>query len=108
QQESERLTVEQAQEEKKAIYVLPESEQLARWRKWAGTEGSDDSGIGELRQEAFKQLAWKRDKDALPLIAKALTSPSDKVAGMAATALAYYGQPDGVPARDALLQALPK
>ncbi|HEY6728510.1 MAG TPA: hypothetical protein VI197_31080, partial [Polyangiaceae bacterium] len=69
-QEAERLTVEQAQEEKKAIYVLPEGEQLSRWRKWAGTEGSDDSGIGELRQEAFKQLAWKKDKDALPLIAK--------------------------------------
>jgi len=107
-QEAERLTVEQAQDEKKAIYVLPESEQLGRWKKWAAVEGSDDSGIGELRQEAFKQLAWHKEKDALPLIAKGLASPSDKVAGMAAMALAYYGQPDGEPARDALLQALPK
>src|SRR5690606_38638500 len=60
-QEAERLTIEQAQEEKKAIYVLPEAEQQARWLKWAAVEGSDDSGIGELRQEAFKQLAWHKD-----------------------------------------------
>lgn len=107
-QEAQRLTVEQAQQEKKAIYVLPAEEQVERWRKWAAVEGSDDSGIGELRQEAFKQLAWKKDKAAIPLMVKALTSPSDKVAGMAATALAYYGQPDGEPARDGLLMALPK
>src|SRR5690606_10162160 len=87
---------------------LPEDEQLARWRKWAAVEGSDDSGIGELRQEAFKQLAWKKDSGALPHMVKALSSPSDKVAGMAATAIAYYGQPEGEPARDGLLQALPK
>ncbi len=107
-QEAERLTIEQAQEEKKAIYVLPEAEQQARWLKWAAVEGSDDSGIGELRQEAFKQLAWHKDPAAIPHLVKALSSPSDKVAGMAATALAYYGQPDGEPAKDGLLQALAK
>ncbi|HEY8943632.1 MAG TPA: HEAT repeat domain-containing protein [Polyangiaceae bacterium] len=100
-QEAEKLTVPQAEERKKAIFVLPKEEQLPEWRKWAASDASD-----ELRSEALKQLAWQRDPQGVPLAAAALAYPSEAVQGMAAVALAEYGRPMGEGARDALLAAL--
>jgi HEAT repeat protein len=99
--DAERLTVEQGEEKKKNIFVLPKAEQLAEWRKWAASEASD-----EVRCEALKQLAWAKDPQGVPLAAAALSSPSDAVQGMAALALAEYGRPMGEGAKDSLLAAL--
>lgn len=99
--DAERLTIEQGEEKKKNIFVLPKNEQIAEWRKWAASEASD-----EVRCEAMKQLAWARDPEGVPLAAKALASPSEPVQGMAALALAEYGRPMGEGAKDTLLAAL--
>ncbi len=100
-QDAEKLTVEQGEERKKAIFVLPKAEQLPQWRQWAASEASD-----ELRAEALKQLAWAKDPDGVALAIKALTYPTEPIQAMAATALAEYGRPLGEPGKDALLAAL--
>ncbi|HWA70937.1 MAG TPA: HEAT repeat domain-containing protein [Polyangiaceae bacterium] len=100
-QDAEKLTVEQGEERKKAIFVLPKAEQIPEWRKWAASEASD-----ELRNEALKQLAWAKDPEGVPLAIKALSWPTEPVQAMAATALAEYGRPMGEAGRDALLAAL--
>lgn len=102
-QDAEKLTIEQAEEHKRAIYVLPRPEQLPKWRQWAATDRSD-----ELKTEALKQLAWLRDPEGVDLAIRALADPSEPVQAMAATALAEYGRPMGEKARPTLLQALPK
>ncbi|HEX9621459.1 MAG TPA: HEAT repeat domain-containing protein, partial [Polyangiaceae bacterium] len=100
-QDEERLTVEQAEEQKKAIFVLPKAEQIPHWRKWAASEASS-----ELQAEALKQLAWAGDPEGVKLAVDALKSPSVPVKGMAATALAEYGTPAADSAKDPLLTAL--
>jgi HEAT repeat protein len=100
-QDAEKLTVEQGEERKKQIFVLPKAEQIPEWRKWAASEASD-----ELRNEALKQLAWAKDPEGVPLAIKALSYPTESVQAMAATALAEYGRPMGEPGRDALLMAM--
>lgn len=100
-QDAEKLTVEQGEERKKQIFLLPKAEQIPQWRTWAASEASD-----EVRAEALKQLAWARDPEGVPLAVKALTYPSEGVQAMAATALAEYGRPMGEAGRDALLTAL--
>jgi hypothetical protein len=102
-QDAEKLTVEQAEAQKKAIFVRPKAEQIPEWRKWAVTEASD-----ELRAESMKQLAWAKDPQGVPLCIQGLSSPSEPVQAMAGTALAEYGKPLADSAKDALLQALPK
>jgi HEAT repeat protein len=102
-QEQQRLTVEQAEDIKKAIFILPKAEQTAKWREWAFNDTSD-----ELRAEALKQLAWAKDPEGVKACIQALSSLSEPVQGMAALALAEYGRPMGEPARDALLAALKK
>ncbi|HEX6271903.1 MAG TPA: HEAT repeat domain-containing protein [Polyangiaceae bacterium] len=99
--DAERLTIEQGEAIKKDIFLLPKTEQIAKWREWAAKESSD-----EVRSEALKQLAWARDPQGVPLAAAALVSPSDAVQGMAALALAEYGRPMGEGAKDALLASL--
>lgn len=101
-QDAAKLTIEQAEEKKKAIFVLPRAEQAPEWRRWAESDASD-----ELRAEALKQLAWAKDPAGVNLAIKALSYPSEAVQAMAATALAEYGRPMGEPAKDALLTALP-
>jgi len=98
------MTVPQAAAEMKATFVLPKGEQAAVWKKWAATKG-DSGGITELKQEALKQLAWADDPEGVPLAATALTSPSEKLQGMAATVLAYYGSPKADGAKPNLLAA---
>ncbi len=100
-QDAEKLTVEQAEEQKKALFVLPKDEQIPKWREWAKTDRSD-----ELRAEALKQLAWAKDPEGVDSAIKALKSESEPVQAMAATALSEYGQPLGDKARGPLLEAL--
>ena len=87
-QDAEKLTVEQAEEQKKALFVLPKDEQIPKWREWAKTDRSD-----ELRAEALKQLAWAKDPEGVDLAIAALKSESEPVQAMAATVLAEYGKP---------------
>jgi HEAT repeat protein len=105
-QESAKLTVEQGEEEKKRIFVLPKSEQGAKWREWSMGEKSQSSE--EVRMEAIKQLAWNKDPEGVKAAIDALSHPTEPMQAMAATALAEYGRPMGEPARDALLMALKK
>jgi HEAT repeat protein len=100
-QDSQKLTIEQAEEQKKAIFVLPKNEQLPKWREWAATEASD-----ELKMEALKQLAWAKDPTGVPLCVAALNHPKEPLQAMAATALAEYGSPLADGAKDALLARL--
>jgi len=102
-QEADKLSIEQGEEKKKAIFVKPKPEQIPDWRKWAASEASE-----ELRAEALKQLAWAKDPEGVKLAIDALTVPSEPIQGMAALALAEYGRPLGEPARDALMAALKK
>jgi HEAT repeat protein len=100
-QEADKLTIEQGEETKKAIFVRPKDEQLPEWRKWAASDASE-----EVRAEALKQLAWAKDPEGVRLAIDALSVPSEPLQGMAALALAEYGRPLGEPAKDALLAAL--
>ncbi len=99
------MTVDQAAAEMKDIFVMPQDQQIAEWRKWAATPG-DSGGITELKQEAIKQLAWAEDPKGVPLAAEMLKSQSPKLKGMAATVLAEYGSPAADSAKPALLEAL--
>ena len=102
-QEADKLTIEQGEEKKKAIFVKPKPEQIPDWRKWAASDASE-----ELRAEALKQLAWAKDPEGVKLAIDSLSVPSEPIQGMAALALAEYGRPLGEPAKDALLAALKK
>ncbi len=102
-QEADKLTIEQGEDTKKAIFVLPKQEQAPKWREWAASDKSE-----EVRAEALKQLAFAKDPEGVKLAVDALGVPSEPLQGMAALALAEYGRPLGEPARDALLAALKK
>jgi HEAT repeat protein len=104
-EKAEVLTVDQAAEQMKNIFVLPKSEQVEQWRAWAAKPG-DDGGISEIKQEALKQLAWARDEQGVALAIAALKSPEPKLQSMAATALTHYGSPAADAAKPALLEAL--
>jgi HEAT repeat protein len=99
--DAERIGVEEAEDEKKAIFVLPMEEQLPRWRKWAASEVSQ-----ELKCEALKQLAWARDSEGVNLAIAALKDLAEPVKAMAASALAEYGSPMADPAKAPLMEAL--
>jgi HEAT repeat protein len=105
-QEAAKLSIEQGEAEKKAIFVLPKNEQTAKWREWSVGEKSLSSD--EVRMEAIKQLAWSKDPEGVKAAIAALSYPTEPMQAMAATALAEYGRPMGEPGRDALLAALKK
>ncbi len=105
-QEAARFSIEQGEEEKKRIFVLPKAEQATKWREWSIGEKSLASD--EVRMEAIKQLAWNRDPEGVKAAIDALSYPTEPMQAMAATALAAYGRPMGEPGRDALLAALKK
>lgn len=102
-QDSEKLTVEQAEERKKAIFIQPQAEQLPTWRELSMTDRSD-----ELRMEALKQLAWAKDPAGVDAAIAALKYPTDPMQAMAAVALAEYGSPAADKAKPALLEAFKK
>lgn len=99
------LTVDQAATEMKNIFVMPKDQQVVEWRKWAAVDG-DSGGVTEIKQEAIKQLAWAKDPEGVNLAIALLKSPSAKLQGIAATALAEYGSPAADAAKPALLEAL--
>jgi HEAT repeat protein len=105
-QDAAKLTVEQGEQVKKEIFVLPKAEQAPKWREWSIGEKSQSSD--EVRMEALKQLAWNKDPEGVKAAIDALSYPTEPMQAMAATALAEYGRPMGEPGRDALLAALKK
>jgi HEAT repeat protein len=94
------LTKEQVNKEILDIQLLPKAEQLPRWRKWADTENEF-----RLQQEAFVHLAWAKDKQSIPLIAKGLVSVDHAVRGTAAMALVDFGSPDADSTKPGLVKA---
>jgi len=99
--EGEKMTVEQIAKEKKNIFVLPNKDQVPRWRTWAASEQETS-----LRQEALIQLAWLEDPEVVPLATKAAASTDHKVTGVAAQVLAHVGSPKADSAKPVLLEAL--
>lgn len=99
--DAERMTPDQGALEKKRILVLPIQEQIAEFRKYAGSDLSP-----YLKEEALKRLAWAKDPAGVDLAIKALKDPEQKIRAQAALALAEYGLPAAEPAKPALLQAL--
>jgi HEAT repeat protein len=95
------LTKEQVNKEVLEIQLLPKAEQVPRWRKWAETEGEQ-----RLQQEAFVHLAWAKDTQSIPIIAKGLTSVDHAVRGTAAMSLVEFGSPAADQTKPALLKAL--
>ena len=101
QHEQESLTKEAVNKEIQEIQLLPKAEQIPRWRKWADVENEP-----RLRQEAFVHLAWAKDTQSLPSIAKGLAAADHTVRGVAAMALVDFGSPVADPAKPLLLKAL--
>jgi HEAT repeat protein len=99
--EAQVLTKEQVNKEVLEIQLLPKADQIPRWRKWADTESEH-----RLQQEAYVHLAWAKDKQSIPVIAKGLASADHGVRGTAAMALVDFGSPDADAAKPALLKAL--
>lgn len=99
--EHEKMTVEEISKEKKNIFVLPQKDQVPRWKKWAS-----DTSEPMLQQEALIQLAWAEDPEGPALAAKAMAQPDHRVRGVCAQVLAYYGSPKGDVGKAALLEAL--
>ncbi len=99
--EGEKMTVEQIVKEKKNIFVLPQKDQIPRWRTWAANDK-----VASLQQEALIQLAWLEDEQVVPLATKALASTDHKITGVSAQVLAHVGSPKADSAKPALLEAL--
>jgi HEAT repeat protein len=98
---TETLSKEAVNKEIEEIQLLPKADQIPRWRKWA-----DDADEPRLQQEAFVHLAWAKDTQSLPSIAKGLGVLDHSVRGVAAMALVDFGTPAADPAKPLLLKAL--
>src|SRR3984885_384144 len=101
QHESATLTKDEVNKEVREIQLLPKTEQLPRWRKWADVETEP-----RLEQEAFVHLAWAKDQASIPAMIKGLASPDHAVRGTAAMALVDFGSPAADNAKPVLLKAL--
>jgi HEAT repeat protein len=99
--EAQSLTKEAVNKEILDIQLLSKAEQTPRWRKWADAENEP-----RLRQEAFIHLAWAKDTESLPSIAKGLAAVDHTVRGVAAMALVDFGSPAADPAKPLLVKAL--
>lgn len=95
------LTKEQAAAIREDTFKLPAAEERAAWLEWALSDRSE-----ELRIEALSQLAWAKDPAGVERCTASLNSPSKKVQGAAAMALAEYGPVLASSARSPLLAAL--
>jgi HEAT repeat protein len=100
QSEGEKMTAVQVADTKKNIFVLPQKDQLPKWREWAA---KSEPG---LEQEALAQLAYADDPEGVNLAIKALEGTDHRVKGTAAQVLAAYGTPKADAAKPALLKAL--
>lgn len=99
--EAARVPKEQTAKEMKDLQMLPISEQLPKWRLLA--KQTDDP---RAQQEAFEQLAYKKDQEGLQYIIAGLASPEHTVRGRAAQSLLEYGSPAADAAKPALIKAL--
>jgi HEAT repeat protein len=98
--DKERMLPEQRAAELQNVFVLPESEQIPKWRAWA--EHEDD----EMVQEALIQLGLLKDDQVVPLATKALARKHRGINGVAAQVLAAAGSPKADEGKPALLAAL--
>ncbi len=98
-----KLTQEEAEQIKKDLFVLAEQDQVAQWRNWARSNRSL-----ELREEALKQLAFAKDPEGVDLCIEGLGHVEERVVGISASALAWYGLPLAEKAKPALIEAFNK
>lgn len=99
--EGQKMTMDQIVAEQKRIYMMPADQAASTWRKYAA-----DPSEYELQQEGLLQLAWLKDKEAVPLAIKALESDDHRLRGVAAQVLAHIGSPAADVSKPALLKAM--
>ncbi len=95
-----RLLPEQIAKEKQNIFVLPEPDQVPKWRGWVTSEEED------MVQEALIQLGHLNDPEAVKLATQALGRKNHAINGVAAQVLAHFGSPAADEGKPALLEAL--
>ncbi len=98
--DQQRLLPEQIARQMQDTFVLPEADQLPKWRSWA--EHEDET----LVQESLIQLGLLKDDQAIKLATKALGRKNHRINGVAAQVLASFGSPKADEAKPALLAAL--
>lgn len=98
--DKERMLPEQIAKEKQNIFVLPEPDQVPKWRQWVSSEEED------MVQEALIQLGHLEDPEAVKLATQALARKNHAINGVAAQVLAHFGSPAGDEGKPALLEAL--
>ena len=101
-QSAAKMTVEERMEVQKNIFILPEKEQIPRWRKFAADPAADV----DLRSEALTQLALLGDDEGIKIATTALADPSHKLRGTCAQVLAHYGRAKAADSIKALNAAL--
>ncbi|MBM4359945.1 MAG: HEAT repeat domain-containing protein [Deltaproteobacteria bacterium] len=98
----EKLTVEKRMETQRQTFLLPRSEQLPQWRKWASEATTDE----DLRSEALIQVGLLEDPEGVAVVTQALESPSHKLRGVCAQVLAHFGAKAAASAVPGLQKAL--
>jgi HEAT repeat protein len=98
--DAKRLTPQQIAREKQDIFVLPEKEQIPKWRGWAAKDDED------MVQESLIQLGYLEDEEAIKLALEALKRKNHKITGVAAQVLAHFGSPKADAGKGPLLEAL--
>ncbi len=98
--DKERMLPEQIAKEKMNIFVLPEADQVPKWRSWTSSEEED------MVQEALIQLGHLEDPEAIKLAIAALGRKNHAINGVAAQVLAHFGSPAADEGKPALLEAL--
>ncbi len=98
--DKERMLPEQIAKEKQNIFVLPEPDQVPKWRSWVASEEED------MVQEALIQLGHLEDPEAIKLATAALARKNHAINGVAAQVLAHFGSPAADEGKPALLEAL--
>ncbi len=101
QRDVEKMDAKAVKAEQNKIMLLPQAEQLPKWREWAAR-----TDVPKLQEEAFAALAWAKDPAGLASIIKGIEVGDHKIRGTAAQALFEYGSPMADSAKPALLKAL--
>lgn len=99
QSSAQKLTTEQISNIKKDIYLLPQADQVPKWKQLSSAESF------ELQQEALTQLFFLEDKELPALATKALENIDHRVRGMAAQVLASVSPQAADMARASLVKA---
>jgi len=97
----EKMDPKEVKAEQNRIMLLPQAEQIAKWREWANR-----TDVPKLQEEAFAALAFVKDPQGLAAIIHGIEVGDHKIRGTGAQALFEYGSPLADSAKPALMKAL--